>query len=75
MHWKELVPECFGSEDFIFGSHEIEDAQARKMLKKAIDEKATMKDIIGEVEKYLLSNKVLSEYIEDELEKIRTLDF
>ena len=75
MDWKSKVPACFGDKDKVFGDHPEDDIRARDMLKDAIDSKATMSKILAEAESYLKSAGCSQDHIDEQLDKIRNLDF
>ena len=75
MTWKDKVPCCFGDQDCIFGEHPYDEERARKMLKDAIDAKATMEDIVAEAAKHLKSKGASKSHIAEQIRKIRRLEF
>jgi hypothetical protein len=70
-----MIPKCFGDKDVIFGDHPNDDTQAREMLKAAIDQKATMNDIVATAELFMKSKGASANHISEEVQKIRNLDF
>lgn len=73
--WKDQVPGCFGCSDLKFAGHPADEKRAREMLKAAIDQKATLADIVAEATKFLGSKNASKTHIQREIKKIRTLDF
>ncbi len=75
MHWKEMMPGCFGDRDKIFGGHPADEKRAREMLKAAIDEKATMVEITAEATRLLGTAGAGPEHIAEQLTRIKELKF
>jgi glyceraldehyde-3-phosphate dehydrogenase/erythrose-4-phosphate dehydrogenase len=73
--WKDQISGCFGDKDLVFAGHQADEERARKMLKAAIDQKATMADIVAEATKFLKSKNARVRHIQREVKKIRILDF
>ena len=73
--WKSQISGCFGNKDLVFSGHPTDEARARKMLRAAIDQKATMADIMAEATKFLKSKNAGARHIQREIKKIKTLDF
>ena len=72
--WKDKLPGCFGCSDKKFGRHSADESRAKEMFKEAIDDEASMEQIIYEAEKYLISQKCGRSHIDNELERIRNLN-
>ena len=73
--WKNQISGCFGDKDLVFSGHRADEERARKMLRAAIGQKATMADIMAEATKFLKSKKAGARHIQREIKKIKTLDF
>ena len=73
--WKDQMSGCFGCADLKFAGHLKDEKRAREMLKAAIDQKATLADVIAEATKFLKSKHAGARHIQCEIKKIKTLDF
>ena len=70
-NWKETLPICFGSVDKNFGGHPIERANAREMLRDAINTGVSLKDIEDEAKRFL--SDCDSEHVNKQMKRIRDL--
>lgn len=65
--WSNLIPVCFGIEDFEFGQHPLDEERAKKMFEVAIANNATLDGILEECRKFLNAKKMSKEHIEKQL--------
>ncbi|MDP2661581.1 MAG: zinc ribbon domain-containing protein [Dehalococcoidia bacterium] len=73
MAWKDQVPGCFGNTDLEFGTHPADRDRAKEMYKSAIDEDASMEDIIAEAKDFLASRGALQNHVDAQEKRIRNL--
>jgi hypothetical protein len=70
MNWNNIVKECFGNDDHIFGGHLNERNQARKMIIASREQGDDDSDVLDECKKYLESKGCGEEFINSQMKRI-----
>jgi len=73
--WQDLIPACFGIEDLIFGGQFLDRERAIVMITSALRANANMDSILKEAEDFLQESNATNEHIEEQLNRIRNLNF
>ena len=73
-NWKSQMSRCFGSVDKLFALHPSEEKNAQEMLKEAMNEHATVDEILSTAEEYLKSRNCSQDHIDSQIERMKKLE-
>lgn len=73
MSYKDKIAGAFGVGDYKFASHQSETINAADLLKRCVEERVNLNDLLDDVENYLDSEKVDRSLINEEIDKVREM--
>lgn len=72
-NWKKQIPVCLGTVDLKWGGLTLDDVRCKELLKTAMEEGATMDDIVAETREYLEVKGATPQHIDLKVDQIKNL--
>lgn len=71
MAWKELIPGCFGEQDFIFANHPLDEQRAFKLLTVLFDQHVSFDEVAKAIVEFLQSKGANGEHVGQQIKRVR----